>query len=102
MEKNKVVDKLTEREMEVVMTVFKSYETGLREATIYPKVKFIKTVVDAENKVLVKCQSRARVSAENVSIGTQPTLKKDFYQFLLKFYFAKMIDIFFSSLVYIV
>ena len=39
MEKNKVVDELTEREMEVVMTVFKSHETGLREATIYPKVK---------------------------------------------------------------
>ena len=40
-------EELTEREMEVVMTVFKSYETGLREATIYPKVKCIKRVVDA-------------------------------------------------------
>ena len=30
---------LTEAEMEVVMAVFKSYETGLREATIYPKVE---------------------------------------------------------------
>lgn len=29
---------LTEAEMEVVMAVFKSFETGLREATIYPKV----------------------------------------------------------------
>ena len=29
---------LTEAELEVVMAVFKSFETGLREATIYPKV----------------------------------------------------------------
>ena len=29
---------LTEQEMEVVTTVFRNYETGLREATIYPKV----------------------------------------------------------------
>ena len=41
MEGNKVVEELTEREMEVVMTVFKSFETGLREATIYPKVRNI-------------------------------------------------------------
>ena len=39
MERNMAVEELTEREMEVVMTVFKTYETGLREATIYPKVK---------------------------------------------------------------
>ena len=38
MGENKVLDELTEREMEVVTTVFKSFETGLREATIYPKV----------------------------------------------------------------
>jgi len=31
------LEELTEQEMEVVMTVFRSYETGLREATIYPK-----------------------------------------------------------------
>ena len=31
-------NELTEAEMEVVMAVFKSFETGLREATIYPKV----------------------------------------------------------------
>ena len=30
---------LTEQELEVVTTVFRNYETGLREATIYPKVK---------------------------------------------------------------
>lgn len=29
---------LTQAELEVVMAVFKSYETGVREATIYPKV----------------------------------------------------------------
>ena len=33
-----MVEELTDREMEVVMTVFRSYETGLREATIYSKV----------------------------------------------------------------
>ena len=41
LERNMAVEELTEKEMEVVMTVFKSYETGLREATIYPKVKLI-------------------------------------------------------------
>ena len=35
------VGELTEKEMEVVTTVFRSYETGLREATIYPKVRTI-------------------------------------------------------------
>ena len=30
---------LTEQELEVVTTVFRNYETGLREATIYPKVR---------------------------------------------------------------
>ena len=29
---------LTTAELEVVMAVFKSYETGVREATIYPRV----------------------------------------------------------------
>lgn len=29
---------LTEQELEVVTTVFRNYETGLREATIFPKV----------------------------------------------------------------
>ena len=41
MERNMAVEELTEREMEVVMTVFKSYATGLREATIYSKVRQI-------------------------------------------------------------
>ena len=40
-ERTMAEEELTEREMEVVMTVFKSYETGLREATIYPKVNLI-------------------------------------------------------------
>ena len=38
MEDNTAMEDLTEREMEVLMTVFRSFETGLREATIYPKV----------------------------------------------------------------
>ena len=29
---------LTTAELEVVMAVFKSFETGVREATIYPRV----------------------------------------------------------------
>ena len=41
MEENNAVEDLTERELEVVMTVFRSYETGLREATIYPKVRML-------------------------------------------------------------
>ena len=34
------LEELSEREMEAVTTVFRSFETGLREATIYPKVDF--------------------------------------------------------------
>ena len=34
----KLKAELTEKEMDVVTTVFRSYETGLREATIVPKV----------------------------------------------------------------
>ena len=40
---------LTEQELEEVTTVFRSFETGLREATIYPKVKtvlFRKNLID--------------------------------------------------------
>ena len=32
------IEELSEREMEAVMVVFRSFETGLREATIYAKV----------------------------------------------------------------
>ena len=32
------LEELTEKEMEAITTVFRSFETGLREATIYPKV----------------------------------------------------------------
>ena len=39
---------LTEQELEVVTTVFRNYETGLREATIYPKVR--RPVAESENK----------------------------------------------------
>ena len=54
MEGNNVVEDLTEREMEVVMTVFRIYETGMREATIYPKVSFFLNTVDkiAEPKTI--------------------------------------------------
>ena len=38
MERKNDMEDLTEREMEVLMTVFRSSETGLREASIYPKV----------------------------------------------------------------
>ena len=34
------VDQLTTKELEVITSVFRSMETGLREATIYPRVKF--------------------------------------------------------------
>ena len=38
-------DELTEKELDVITTVFRSYETGLREATILPKVvSFILTL----------------------------------------------------------
>ena len=38
-------DELTEKELDVITTVFRSYETGLREATILPKVvSFINVV----------------------------------------------------------
>ena len=36
-------DELTEKELDVITTVFRSYETGLREATILPKVPIIIT-----------------------------------------------------------
>ena len=32
------IDEPTERELDVVTSVFKSFETGLREGTIFPKV----------------------------------------------------------------
>ena len=36
-----IKESLTKSEMEVVTTVFRSYETGLRRASILPKVKYI-------------------------------------------------------------
>ena len=36
-------EELTEKELDVITTVFRSYETGLREATILPKVPVIIT-----------------------------------------------------------
>ena len=35
------MEKLTEKEMEVVTAVFRSFETGLREATILPQVGYL-------------------------------------------------------------
>ena len=37
-------EELTKREIEVITTVFKSFETGLREATILPRVSLDSTV----------------------------------------------------------
>ena len=36
-------EELTEKELDVITSVFRSYETGLREATILPKVPIIIT-----------------------------------------------------------
>ena len=38
-------EELTEKELDVITTVFRSYETGLREATINPKVNMDNTLV---------------------------------------------------------
>ena len=38
-------DMLTEKEMKAVTTVFRSFESGLREATIYPSVGHLFSVV---------------------------------------------------------
>ena len=39
-DQDNAADELTKREIEVITTVFKSFETGLREATILPRVRF--------------------------------------------------------------
>ena len=39
-EMESLAEEMTKSEMEVVTTVFRSYETGLREGTISPKVGF--------------------------------------------------------------
>ena len=36
-----VKEEMTEKEMEEVTTVFRNFETGLREATILPKVNIL-------------------------------------------------------------
>ena len=38
-------DMLTEKELESVTTVFRSFESGLREATIYPSVSMIQNLL---------------------------------------------------------
>ena len=40
-------DMLTEKELESVTTVFRSFESGLREATIYPSVSNDNNHIDA-------------------------------------------------------
>ena len=42
------VDQLTKKELDDITTVFRSMETGLREATIYPKVNMF-------NQTSAKC-----------------------------------------------
>ena len=40
---NPELDGLTDYEMDCITRVFRSFETGLRQATILPKVKILKT-----------------------------------------------------------
>ena len=39
-------DMLTEKELESVTTVFRSFESGLREATIYPSVSMFENLLN--------------------------------------------------------
>ena len=43
-------DMLTEKELESVTTVFRSFESGLREATIYPSVSMFENLL---NKIMI-------------------------------------------------
>ena len=47
-------NELSKRELECVTTVFKSFETGLREATILPRVRF--HFVIQEDRTIVECK----------------------------------------------
>ena len=50
----KVIEEMTEKELDVVTTVFRSYETGLREATILPKVN-LRFIVNSPAQLLYFC-----------------------------------------------
>ena len=50
-------DMLTEKELESVTTVFRSFESGLREATIYPSVSMFKTLL---NEIIINIQDLHR------------------------------------------
>ena len=45
-------DMLTDKELEEVTAVFRSLETGLREATIYPRVR--NTILDISPQLLTR------------------------------------------------
>ena len=47
---------LTERELEEVTAVFKSFETGMREATIHPKVYPPMLGYDKKTKLCMNCE----------------------------------------------
>ena len=49
-----VMAEMTEKELDVVTTVFRSYETGLREATILPKVN-LRFIVNSPVQLLYFC-----------------------------------------------
>ena len=61
MENRNDMEDMSEREMEVLMTVFRSFETGLREATIYPKVKVVYEIP----KRSIKCLSNKPYFIQN-------------------------------------
>ena len=46
-------DMLTEKELESVTTVFRSFESGLREATIYPSVSLYENVLE----IMILCRT---------------------------------------------
>jgi hypothetical protein len=53
---------LTDRELEEITAVFRSFETGLREATIYPKVNSTYCLYNYEIHLMI-------LSANFVPIG---------------------------------
>ena len=59
---------LTERELEEVTVVFKSFETGMREATIHPKVYPPMLGYDKKSKLCMNCECFPGHSLTNRSI----------------------------------
>ena len=81
-------EELTVSEMEAVTTVFRSYETGLREATILPKVRLRRWIVslilrqkqrqtDRESTYSGPCWSHEDVGAEPHGAGDSGPDKQD-------------------------